>query len=68
MSNSSGSLQEEIAKRDDEISKLTKRVSDLESELIKEKKAHTEETDGRRKDKETFEQRITDLEDQIRVL
>jgi len=40
----------------------------LEKELGKERKEKADEIDGRKKDKDAFEMRIKELEDEVRVL
>lgn len=68
MSKTSGNLQGELAQRDDEISKLTRKLQDLEKELIKIRKEKEEEIDRREKDKTKFEAKIKELEEKIHML
>ena len=51
MSKTSGNLQNELAAKDDEINKLSKRLQELERDLIKVRKEKDDEIERRDKEK-----------------
>jgi len=63
LSKTSGSMQNELLQRDQEIIKLNKRITELEKELMKVRKEKEDESDRFAKEKAKFEQRIKELED-----
>lgn len=63
MSKTSGNLQNELAQRDDEINKLSKKIQELDREILRLKKQISDEVDSKEQMKKDFEKRIKDLED-----
>ena len=62
MSKNSGSMQSELAAKDDEIAKLNRKIQELEKELLVVKKEKQSEIDLREQERAAFESKIKDLE------